>query len=293
MTRVADRFHIFEQNAKSILTRTSGFIADAGFSHSLTPARNCTFGCVYCYVPTMGIYGGLKKEDWTRWGQLTTLKQNAAELLRRDLRGGMRVYCSPLVDPYQPAEETACLMPGILEALMERPPLVVAIQTRGPLILRDLDLLRRLSCATTLRVSFSVTTDRDEVRRLYEPHCAPVSERLAVIGALNAAGIAAHATLAPILPCDAEALVDAVCAVSPHDIVVDPLHLREVKRHGATTRAQAYRIAERHGHLDWFDAGFQRQILAKMEGRARHYGRRLAAGPEAFSWLSQPHPPRA
>jgi DNA repair photolyase len=45
--------------AKSILTKTSGFIAEAGFTHSLSPARNCTFGCTYCYVPTMGVYGGL------------------------------------------------------------------------------------------------------------------------------------------------------------------------------------------------------------------------------------------
>jgi DNA repair photolyase len=49
--------------AKSILTKTSGFIAEAGFTHSLSPARNCTFGCTYCYVPTMGVYGGLKPED--------------------------------------------------------------------------------------------------------------------------------------------------------------------------------------------------------------------------------------
>jgi DNA repair photolyase len=56
-------------DARSILTRTSGFIAEAGFTHSLIPARNCTFGCAYCYVPTLGVYGGLKPEDWPRWGQ--------------------------------------------------------------------------------------------------------------------------------------------------------------------------------------------------------------------------------
>ena len=53
--------------ARTILSSTSGDIAEAGFTHSLTPARNCTFGCTYCYVPTLGIYGGLKPEDWKRW----------------------------------------------------------------------------------------------------------------------------------------------------------------------------------------------------------------------------------
>jgi len=53
--------------ARSILSPTTGFIAEAGFTHSLTPARNCTFGCTYCYVPTMRIQGGLQPEDWRRW----------------------------------------------------------------------------------------------------------------------------------------------------------------------------------------------------------------------------------
>ena len=99
-------FQILETEAKSILSATTGFIAEAGFTHSLTPARNCTFGCTYCYVPTMGIYGGLKPDDWRHWGHFTTFKTNAPELLRRQLRADQVIYCSPLVDPYQPAEES-------------------------------------------------------------------------------------------------------------------------------------------------------------------------------------------
>src|SRR6202048_5220198 len=106
-------FHVFEAEAKSILSATSGFIAEAGFTHSLTPARNCTFACTYCYVPTMRIQGGLKPEDWQRWGQFTTFKINAPDLLRRELRERQRIYCSPMVDPYQPAEESERMMPRI------------------------------------------------------------------------------------------------------------------------------------------------------------------------------------
>src|SRR5207244_553532 len=160
----------------------------------------------YCYVPTLGIYGGLKPEDWRRWGQFTTFKTNAAELLRRELRPAQRIYCSPLVDPYQPAEADERQMPGILDALLATPPRVFVLQTRGPLILRDLDRLRTLTRLTTLRVSFSITTDRDDVRRLYEPHCPPPAERLDTVRALRDAGIETYATLAPLLPCDPEAL---------------------------------------------------------------------------------------
>ena len=132
------RFRFYKREAGSILSATSGFIAEAGFTHSLTPARNCTFGCSYCYVPTMRIYGGLKPEDWRHWGQFTTFKNNAPELLRRQLREDQVIYCSPLVDPYQPAEESEQLMPRILDELLARPPKVFVIQTRGPLIVRDL-----------------------------------------------------------------------------------------------------------------------------------------------------------
>ncbi len=66
--------------ARTILSPTTGFIAEAGFTHSLTPARNCTFGCTYCYVPTMRIQGGLKPEDWQRWGQFTTFKSQRGGL---------------------------------------------------------------------------------------------------------------------------------------------------------------------------------------------------------------------
>ncbi len=131
--------------AKSILSATSGFIAEAGFTHSLSPARNCTFGCTYCYVPTMRIYGGLQPDDWQHWGEFTTFKSNAPDLLRESARPGQTIYCSPLVDPYQPAEATEALMPGVLDALLEHPPRVFVIQTRGPLILRDLARLQALA----------------------------------------------------------------------------------------------------------------------------------------------------
>jgi DNA repair photolyase len=62
----------------------------------------------------MGIYGGLKPADWNNWGRFTTFKSNAPALLRAELRPGQTIYCSPLVDPYQPAEESEGRMPRLL-----------------------------------------------------------------------------------------------------------------------------------------------------------------------------------
>jgi len=281
------RFPIHRGEVSSILSPTTGFIAQAGFTHSLTPARNCTFGCTYCYVPTMRIYGGLKPEDWNNWGGFTTFKSNAPELLRRSLRPHQTIYCSPLVDPYQPAEETECMMPRLLHELIVHPPRVLALQTRGPLILRDLALLRRLSERTILRVSFSITTDNDRVRRLYEPRCAPIPERLEAVRCLRAAGIAVFAALAPLLPCDPEALIALALEATGRDIIGDPFHVRAVKKCGATTRDAGVRISHAQGFTEWHDPAFQTAVTERMRKTAAAAGRRFATGPQAFSLLSK------
>ncbi|MDQ6708605.1 MAG: hypothetical protein M3Z85_21810 [Acidobacteriota bacterium] len=284
-------FAIYEAESRGILSRTSGFIAEAGFTHSLTPARNCTFGCSYCYVPTMGIYGGLKPEDWKHWGQFTTFKSNAAELLAGALRSDQAIYCSPLIDPYQPAEEQAPYMPAILTALLRTPPSVITIQTRGPLILRDLPRLREVSRRTRLRVSFSITTDRDDVRRIYEPRCASIDQRFETIAALRAAEIDTFAALAPLLPCDPERLIARAIAATDRDIIGDPFHVRATKRRGATTREAAERISEKHGFQEWHDPEFQAEVVNRMRRAAEAAGRRFEIGPRGFARLAQPDSP--
>lgn len=280
-------FEVFESEARSILSPTTGFIAEAGFTHSLTPARNCTFACTYCYVPTMRIYGGLKRDDWTHWGQFTTFKRNTPELLRNELRPNQLIYCSPLVDPYQPAEEAEQLMPRILDELLALPPRIFALQTRGPLIVRDLAKLVKLSQRAMVRVSFSITTNREPVRRLYEPHCATIECRLQAIRELRRAGIATYATLAPILPCDPEELAAIALEATDQDIIGDPPHVRSVKPRGATTREAAFAIGQRHGLSEWLDAGFQGEIVARIACAVRGAGRRFATGTEGFGWLAR------
>lgn len=281
-------FKIYQAPARSILSPVSGFLAEAGFTHSLTPARNCTFGCLYCYVPTMRVQGGLQKNDWLHWGEFTTFKSNTAELLARSLRPDQVIYCSPLTDPWQPAEAERQLMPGVLEAVIASPPKAFVIQTRGPLILRDLQLLTALKERTSLRVNFSVTTDRDNVRRVFEPHCAPIAERWRTIQLLTDAGIETSVALAPILPCDPETLVEQAIACSRGPLVADPFHVRSVKPSGATTRAAAVAICERHGWSDWLEPAFQNETLARMKIRAQASGRSFGHGTSGFGLLVEP-----
>lgn len=280
-------FRVLGREARSILSPTSGFIREAGFSHSLTPAQNCTYGCSYCYVPTLRVFGGLKREDWERWGKHTTFKRNAAELLSRELRSGQKIYCSPLVDPYQPAERGECLMPSILQAAIEKPPAVFVIQTRGTLILRDTSLLSELSHRTSVRVSFSITTDCDEVRRLYEPHCEANDGRLDAVRALRVAGIEVYATLAPLLPCRPERLAERAVEASGRELILDPLHGRATKPQGATTREAAVRIARVRGHEQWLEAGFQAGVLGQIRTTAQRLGVDALSGVRGFALLAR------
>ena len=276
---------VYRSPARSILSRTSGFIARAGFTHSLNPARNCVYGCTYCYVPTLRVYGGLKPLDWQRWGRHTTYKSNASDLLSRELRPSQVIYCSPLVDPYQPVEETESLMPRILRILCDRPPAVVVLQTRGTLVLRDIGLLRELATRTRLRISFSLTTDRDDVRRFYEPHCEPVAERVQAICRLRDAGIAVHCTLAPILPCNPGKLADLAIESTTRGVIADPLHNRHRKPQGATTRVEALQISRARGFERWHCHEFQSQVLETIRSRVESSGRAFGVGEPGFRLL--------
>lgn len=276
-----------ETAARRILSPVTGFLKQAGFTHSLTPARNCTYGCTYCYVPTMRIQAGLKPEDWLHWGDHTTFKSNAPELLKKELRADQIIYCSPLTDPYQPAEMSQELMPKILEQIYIRPPKAFIIQTRSANILRDLELLRAVGEHTDLRVSFSLTTDDDRIRRIFEPRCESIPDRLRTIKALREAGLNVYATLAPILPCNPKLLAHMAVEATDNPIIGDPLHIRPSKPRGATTREAAFKILDHYEQPQWAEAAFQQRLCEVLDHEIRALGRSFATGPEGFSCLTQ------
>ncbi len=229
----------------------------------------------------MRVQAGLKPEDWTHWGQWTTFKTNGADLVRCALRPHQAIYCSPLTDPYQPAEEQQRMMPEILSAVAAARPRAFVIQTRGPLVLRDVESIR----AAGVSVSFSVTTDADDVRRIFEPHCAPIEERWRTIRELRAAGVRVTATLAPLLPCNPELLLERALEETEGAVIGDPFHVRAVKKSGATTRDAAWAICRKHGWEEWLDASFQSEVLERMKLMAERAGRTFAWGPPGFGIL--------
>lgn len=235
----------------------------------------------------MGIFGGLKPGDAERWGTETTFKTFDSEVLARALRPDQVVYCSPLVDPFQPAESERRAMEPILEIVAAHPPRIFVLQTRSKLVLEYLPFLQKVARSTLLRVSFSVTTDNDAVRKAFEPHCDSVEVRFETVRALVRSGINTFLALAPLLPCTPERLIDLALASTPNPLICDALHNRKQKPRGATTRSAAERVSSRLGYAEWHEPGFQNAVLERMKERAGQAGRRFATGPAGFSFLTE------
>ncbi|MDD1683425.1 MAG: hypothetical protein LUO98_06290 [Methanoregula sp.] len=139
------------------------------------------------------------------WGEFVDIKINAADLLRREIRKKKRgrVWISGVCDPYQPLEAKYKLTRQCLEILVQHTWPVI-IQTRSPLVLRDMDIMKD---AQDFEVGLSVTTADDSVRKLFEPHAPPINDRIRALDELHKAGIRTYAMIAPVLP-GAEGLAD-------------------------------------------------------------------------------------
>src|SRR5947208_6629065 len=155
-------------NARSIFSPAIGFIQRGGFDWTCNPYVGCSYGCIYCYAMFLP-QNRRPKEDWGKWFQA---KVNAVEVARQQApkTAGRAVYVSSVTDPYLPAERTLGLTRGILEVLVPHQPRLL-IQTRGPLVVRDLDLLTRFQ---SVRINLSIPTDSEDVRRVFEPKAPPL-----------------------------------------------------------------------------------------------------------------------
>lgn len=235
--------------AKSILTPATGFMS--GYDYTLNPYSGCSFGCTYCYAASFA----RSEELRDTWGAWVRVKENAVSLLRRMRKPitGATIYMSSVTDPYQPIERRLGLVRALLEVLVERQPRLV-VQTRSPLVTRDLDVLARFD---HVKVNMTVTTDSDEVRRAFEPDCPANRLRLDAISQVCAAGIDAAITMTPLLPvADADAFADQLLATGVRHFVVQPFHAERGK-FVAGTRDAALEIVRR---MNWDDDAYRRTV---------------------------------
>jgi DNA repair photolyase len=191
------RIEYREEPCKSALNRVTGM----PFQWSLNPYMGCAHRCTFCYVRAFERRADRPSDD--RYGRAIRIKTNVVEVLRAELAHPRwerePVAIGAATDPYQPAEGRYRLTRGCLAALAERRN-PFSLITRGPMILRDLDVLQDAAGRAAVSINFSIPTLDEDVWRKTEPGTAPPHQRLRALKQLVEAGIKAGVGMAPILP---------------------------------------------------------------------------------------------
>jgi len=196
---------------KSLLNRcTSDRVP---FPWTVNPYRGCEFGCRYCYARYTHEYMELEPEEFER---KIYVKGASGELAARELASpslrGQHIAIGTATDPYQPAEEQFGATRAILEEMAKREGLSLSIITKSNRVVRDADLIRRISERSEISVNLSVTTLNQRLARRLEPRAPRPDLRLAAVTKLREAGIAAGVFVMPVLPgiTDRESDLDAL-----------------------------------------------------------------------------------
>ena len=205
--------NIREITARSALTKTG----IGGYDYCLNPYVGCGHGCRYCYAAFMKRFTGHSEP----WGDFVDVKANVADVLRRQLRRirGGTLLIGTVTDPYQPLEKRYCLTRDCLTALVSSS-LEVHVLTRSPLVVRDTDVLKELS---RVEVGLSITTNREDVKRVFEPRAPSIASRVEALKALHDAGLRTYVFVGPLLPMDPAVLASMIEGAAD-EVLIDRLN---------------------------------------------------------------------
>ena len=225
------------------------------YDYVLNPYIGCEFGCGYCYAANFSP----DQEKRNTWGQWTIGKSNASELIQRMLyhrRNAVpttldekSIYMSTATDPYQPAEKQELITRGVLDTLaghktptnLPPPRPFLVVQTRSPLVIRDVDLLLAIQDnGGRVQVNMTVTTDSDELRKAFEPKCMTNEARLTAITRIHRAGIPTCITLTPLLGVDdPDRFISALLETGAERFITQDFHGSTSGKYTARTRTGA------------------------------------------------------
>ena len=247
--------------ARKILTETKGYL-DVGFTHSLNPYSGCAFACKYCYVREMPI----QTFKYIPWGEWVDIKTNAAENYRNEMQKLRRkdkpvnIFMSSATDPYQPVERETAVTRALLTEMIEHPPDFLQIQTRGPLIVRDMNLLVKLKEKCGLLVSMTIETDREDIKRIFAPYAPGIKLRLKTLKEIHDAGVPTQASISPVLPFtpDFPKLLDGIA----DHIWIDTLNVGDGALGKRSARLGMPETFAEHGLSKWYRKDMH-QMVAK------------------------------
>ncbi|MFQ5671823.1 MAG: radical SAM protein [Nitrospinales bacterium] len=238
---------ITEVRCRSILTRAGGYLKPV-VSHSLNPYVGCGFGRSAC-----GVACYVRHNPWLSrgrvWGEFVDVKTNAAEVYLRTCgvekswahkrSRPFAIFFSSSTDPWQPLEQTYRITRGLLQAMRERPPDRLILQTHGTAVREDFSLIAELARQCDLAVHVSVEGDRERLPGLPPPPCS-LASRLHLLSELAAAGINAVACLSPLYPMkNPEAFFASLAKTGIRGVVIDHFIRGDGTPDGARTRQTA------------------------------------------------------
>ncbi len=248
---------VYTHNVKSLLNKATGFIA--AYDFTLNPYRGCQYGCSYCYAAAFSPDPNMR-QDWGKW---VIIKENAAEILEKELDKWREknphqpptIYMSSVTDPYQPIESKYQLTRRLLEVMLDYRPTLV-IQTRSPIITRDIEILQRFQ---RLRINMSIPTGSELVRKDFEPRSPSIKSRLNAIakikqnihplkGFLPKISI----TITPLLPTFPDNEVAFIDKLKIADrVVIQDFHPSHNRSLVASTREEVQNIKQKYAW--WYD----------------------------------------
>jgi DNA repair photolyase len=189
---------IREVKAKTILSKCG----IPGIDYTINPYTGCRFGCIYCYASFMGRF--IKDKTIHDWGNYVFVKVNAPKLLKKELKKlknkgqGTEIFISSVTDPYQGLEAKYKLTRRCLKILIDYDfEGYVSILTKSNLVLRDIDLFKKLK---HVGVGITVTSTDDSISRFFEKYAPSATDRFKALKKLNKEDVQTYAFIGPLLP---------------------------------------------------------------------------------------------
>ncbi|MCY3797105.1 MAG: radical SAM protein [Chloroflexi bacterium] len=260
--------------AKSILTpQQRGFLTsgERPYTHSLSWATGCGYGKLYCgafcYAQMLPNWHFGRREG-EAWGEALIVKENAPELLEKQLararnRRAMRIFMSPVTDPYQPIERKLRLTRRCLRVFARYDDLdLLLIQTRGPAVVEDLDLIAAIPYAW---LGMTIETDRHDAP--YGPTRSQVERRLNAVKQAVARGLRTQIAVSPCLPYSA-AFAERLLETGAQRIVIDTFAIGDGSRGRRTAKSAFAATADYDWRDDDIAISLYHQLSAYHEGVA-------------------------
>lgn len=239
--------------------------------YALNPYRGCAIGCVYCYGPSV-------LRETRPWGRFVDVKKNIPAVLAKELKRVKRgvIGIGTVTDGYQPIEMRYRITRYCLEQIA-RFDFPVSVQTKSSLVLKDLDLLRRIKDA---EVGVTITTMDEGLRRRFEPFASPSERRIETLRTLNAAGIRTWAFIGPILPGATDTtlphLLREIRDAGTQHVMFDRLRFRDGIWERVEPAASAAHLRDRYVRAR-DDPEFFDPLEAEIEEIGRQLGLRMEA----------------